>query len=158
MSVAFGIALESETWMQSLPENTPSQNLPLKGVWKKLEKIAEEKGLTKLSYFIVEDEEFYEEALEAVAEFNEPEWEDHRQAMQENFERIAGQPKWFGSADAGIAIRTMQGLIEYLRDNPTLFSQYGDEADAVVLDELEKFVSFLGKVESRNIRFKFWME
>jgi hypothetical protein len=158
MSVAFGIALDSEKWMQSLPENTPSQNLPLRGVWERLEQIAEEKGLTKLSHFLVEDEELYEEALEAASEFDEPKRAEYEQAIQENFKRIAGQPGWFSSADAGIAIRTMQGLIEHLRDNPALFSQYGDEAAAVILDELEGFVSFLGKVESRNIRFKFWME
>jgi hypothetical protein len=76
MSVAFGIALESEKWMQSLPENCASQNLAIREVWEKLEEVAEEKGLTKLSHFIIDGPEYYEEALEAADEFDDPEREE----------------------------------------------------------------------------------
>jgi len=156
MSVFFGIALESEIWMQSLPENCASQNLPL--IWEKLEKIAEEKELAKLSHFLIEDKELYEEALEAIDEFYDPDHEVYRQAMQEKLEDLAGQPEWFSPAEAGIAIRTMRGLIKHLRNNSDLFIQYGNEAGEAIIADLEGFASFLGKVESRNIRFSFWMQ
>jgi hypothetical protein len=161
MSVAFGIALESEKWMQSLPENCPSQSLT-KGVWDTLERLAEEKGLTKLGHFIIEDPEYYEEALEVADEFGDPEREKYRQEIQARFQEVAGQPEWFSSADASAAAQTMRGLVEHLRENPDVFShlwtQHSGEAIAIIVQELEGFASFLDKVESRNVRFRFWME
>ncbi|BAS57343.1 hypothetical protein NIES2135_33000 [Leptolyngbya boryana NIES-2135] len=162
MSIAFGIALESEKWMQSLPENFPSQNLTIRGVWEKLEEIAEENGLTKLSHFLIDDPEYYEEALEAAEELDNPERDELMQKIQESLQQLSRQPDWFSSTDADIAIRTMQKLVESLQINTNLFTHLwthnNDESVAVIIQDLERFASFLSKVKSRNIRFKFWME
>ena len=153
MSVAFGIALESQGWIESLPK--PSQNISIMEVWEKLEEIAEENGLTKLSNFIVIDDEIYRESLESCDTSDD---EDLRQSMKKTLEELANCPDWFSPSHASIAIRTMYGLIGHLRKNPDLFTQYGNQAVETIISELDCFANFLGKVESGKIRFKFWIE
>lgn len=173
---AFGIALEYERWMESLPENSPSEVLAITEVWEKLEKIAEDKKLTKLDHFVIEDPAIYEDALDAldeldiadalgeidpVYEVNRTEFEKERRCLQAKLHELEGQPDWFSSADAGIAIKTVHELIQYLKENPDAFAhprlQNSDELLADVLQDLQGFSTFLGKVESRNIRFRFWI-
>jgi hypothetical protein len=153
MSVAFGIAPESQGWIESLPK--PSQNISIIEVWEKLEEIAEENGLTKLSNFIVVDEEIYGESFES---FDTSDDDGLRQSMQKILEELANRPDWFSPSHASIAIRTMRGLIGHLRKNPDLFTQYGNQAVETIISELDCFANFLGNVESGKIRFKFWIE
>lgn len=158
MSAFFTILLESETWMQSLP-NASSENLPL--VWNTLDQIAEEKGLTPLNRFVTTDKEYYQEELEAELADPNPDEVVSAERVQQLRERIAEfseQPEWFSAEDAGQAAQIMQSLVEHLHDNPNLFSEYGDDAHEVFIDELEGTARFLNKVQSRNIRFKFYME
>lgn len=157
MSIAFGIALEDETWIPS-PEYSPSQNLPLSGVWEMLEAIADEKGLTQLSYFVVEDPDLYEEALDAINELDEFEHNDSRQIIQAKLEGLSEHPGWFNASDAGIAKRTIQALIEHMRNHPDLLPHYGDQAVTTIIAELEGFSIVLSQIELGNIRFKLWME
>jgi hypothetical protein len=157
MSGAFGIAIESERWMASLPENIHSQSIRIPEVWDKLEQIAEIKGLTKLSYFIVEDSEIYQDALESLEE-DAPEYGEIRNDLQQRIEDLAEQTKWFSPEDAGTAIKTMLGLIEYLKEKPNILDRWGKEASEIITSDLGNYIVFLRKVESRNIRFSFWMD
>lgn len=173
---AFGIALEYERWMESLPENSPSEVLAITEVWEKLEKIAKDKRLTKLDHFVIEDPAFYEDALNALDELDiadalgelnttyeldRAELEADRQCLRAKLHELEGQADWFSAADAGIAIKTIHELIQHLKDNPDVLAhpqiQNSDELLVDVLQDLHDFSTFLGKVESRNIRFRFWI-
>ncbi|MBW4523089.1 MAG: hypothetical protein KME16_25910 [Scytolyngbya sp. HA4215-MV1] len=158
MSIAFGIALEREILDTSLPTLQVSQNLCLRGVWEQLEEIAIEKRLTRLSHFVVEDAELYQEMLDSADEFDYPECEDYAQVIQEKLAALAGQPDWFEPSDATIARATLRGLVESLQANPDRLTQYGHGATAAILADLEEFIHLLDAAEFRKIRFKFWME
>lgn len=175
-SAAFGIALECERWMQSLPENSPSETLAITKVWERLEQIAKDKGLTQLSHFVIEDPDIYKDWLEALDELDiadalgelnpayeldRAELEDDRRCLRTTLHELEGQADWFSAADAGIAMKTMHGLIQYLKENPDVFAhsqvQNSGELLTYVVQDLQDFSTFLGKVESRHIRFRFWI-
>lgn len=109
-----------------------------------------------MSHFVVEDEDLYEEALEAIDECGDR--AEYRENIEEKLAELTAQPKWFSAVDARMAIATMHGLMSYLRDNPHLFTQYGDRANAAIVDDLERFANCLREIESSDIRFKFWLE
>ncbi|KAI9135504.1 hypothetical protein ON05_007185 [Acaryochloris sp. CCMEE 5410] len=162
--------------MQSLPENSPSEALAITKVWERLEKIARDKGLTQLSHFVIEDLDVYKDALEALDELDiadalgelppayeldRAELENDRRCLRAKLHELEGQADWFSAVDAGIAIKTMHELIQYLKENPDVFAhsrvQNSDELLAHVIQDLHDFSTFLGKVESRHIRFRFWI-
>lgn len=162
--------------MESLPENSPSEILAITEVWEVLEKIAVDKRLTKLDHFVIEDPAIYEDALDALDELDladalgeldpayevdRAELENDRRCLRAKVHELEEQADWFSSADAGIAINTMHELIQYLKENPDVFAhsrgQNSDELLADVLQDLQDLSMFLGKVRSRNIRFRFWM-
>ena len=164
MSVFFGIVLETETWMQSSSDNRSSKNIPY--VYKTLDRIAANKGLKTLSHFVVEDKEYYQKTLEDTRRYWQEALEttegfdpdEYLLALQQKIEELADKPDWFSPEEASQAIKTMQGLIEHLRCHPDLFCEYGVAANEVISKELEGFARFLNEVQSRNIRFKFYME
>jgi hypothetical protein len=150
---SFGIMLESERWMLSLPENVDSECIAIPEVWDKLEKIAEIKGLTKLSSFIFEDEEIWQDVLESLDEYDDPDRDKIQEEIQQKLNELTNQTEWFSPVEARTAIETMIGLIEYLNEKPNIFDRWGKEVCEFVISDLQNYVHFLSKVESRNIRF-----
>jgi hypothetical protein len=153
MSVAFGISIENETWLESASENSPSYNLLQEGIWEKLEAIADERGLAQLSRFIYEDPQEASEALDYLDEIDE----EQAQALREHLHSLEDQPEWFSSSDAGFAAQTINGLIEHLREQPDAFDGYGEEAVGDVLADLEDLSKFLLKIKEKDLQFRFWI-
>jgi hypothetical protein len=152
---SFGIMLEREKWMMLLPENVGSECIAIPEVWDKLEKIAELKGLTKLSSFIFEDEEIWQDVLESLDEYDDPDREKIQEEIYQKLNELTDQTEWFSPAEARNAIETMLGLIEYLNEKPKYFDRWGKGICEFVVSDLKNYMVFLSKVESRNIRFAF---